>query len=850
MFWKRTAILMMVFLLVFNVFAKDDEDVTVPVNLNSRLKGLKKPVMPKLSKSLKSSAKDKEKGEQDAGNPKDGSDPANPGVKTVNAPKTKTILDKEQPADSNAAKLVDAVKIEVKDVKPMDPNVKIKLDFKEEDLINVVKTFSELMRKNFLLPESLGKVKVNIMAPQMVTLREAYQTFLTLLSVNDFSVTEDGKFTIITREKNIPEMRIPFYKGTDVPDSFKMIATIMKFQYVTATDMDKVLKLFRDKGATSVIFDEKTLIVVDYAANIRKIKTLVEELDQPSESDSAKLFFLKLNHVAAADAKKILDDIFKDFAKKGSGKNKSAADSGPRLSGVSGQALSTPPGKGPAAQGDEEALSENVYLQMVADDRSQQLIILCTQQTYNLIMQIVQNIDREVEGEGEIHVVKLQNAKAEDLVKTLTQVSKNKKAQGGTTSKTTKGTDVFEGEVQISSDESTNSLVVVSSIQDFRNLKKVIEKLDIRRKQVFVEAAIMEVNVDDNLEYGNAYTAGGFEVSVAGEKMPIFFGKALDSSLTPGLVAGMVGPVISGTEGIPGLGLAGGIPSLGIILNAARTDSAVNVMSTPHLLTTDNEEAEITVGETIPFPSGNIISGTAGSTITYTREDVALKLKIKPQINESGYMTLEINQEITELGAQTQFGFRTTKRQAKTIINAENEQTIVIGGLMKDSITESENKVPLLGDIPVLGVFFKYKRNVKKKVNLLIILTPHVIESKEDFARILKRKIDEREEFTRKFYGGSSTAFEENVYLEKKRGALLSIVKEVDDTNRKEEEEILRKKSRKADDKTIMVTPDGKEEEVKKEGEDPSGDTEKTPEKSSDGEDSLVPEMVPEVDGE
>ena len=131
MFWKKTAILMMVFLLVFNAFAKDDEDVTVPVNLNSKLKGLKKPVMPKLSQGLKTSAKDKEKSESDAGKPKDGSDPATPGVKTVNAPKAKTLLDKEQPADGDAAKLVDAVKIEVKDVKPMDPNVKIKLDFKE-----------------------------------------------------------------------------------------------------------------------------------------------------------------------------------------------------------------------------------------------------------------------------------------------------------------------------------------------------------------------------------------------------------------------------------------------------------------------------------------------------------------------------------------------------------------------------------------------------------------------------------------------------------------------------------------------------------------------------------------------
>ncbi len=839
---KILSLMLLLFLAFYGYAADGDDDVKVPVNLNNRLKGMNQNFSPKFSpkldsaKKIKKKQKDgKEEKEENSENIQNPSE--KPGVKTVTPPAPKTILDKKSEDDPDASKLSDAVKIEVAETKPVDPNMKIKLDFKEEDLINIIKLFSELMQMNFIIPENLGKAKVNMMAPQKVTVREAYRTFLTLLAVNDFSVSEDGKFTIITREKNIPEMKIPFYKGTDVPDLFKMVATIMKFNYVTAADMDKVLKLFRDKGATSLVFDDKTLIVVDYAANIRKIMMLVKELDQPSESDSAKLYFIKLTHVLAADARKILEDIFKDFSKKSSKKKSAGSDNSPSLAGVANPQRLPGSSRNPAdpPSGDEESLSgENMYLHIVADERSQQLIVLCTQTTYNLIIQIVQNIDREVEGEGEIHVVKLQNAKAEDLVKTLNQLSKNKKSTGSKT--TAKGTDVFEGEVQISSNESTNSLVVVSSMQDFRNLKKVIEKLDIRRKQVFVEAAILEVKIDDSLEYGNAYTAGGFEVNVAGEKIPLFFGKALDSKMSPGTVAGMVAPAISGTEGIPGLGLAEGIPSIGVILNAAQNDSSVNVMSTPHLLTTDNEEAEISVGETIPFPSGNIISGTAGSTVTYTREDVALKLKIKPQINESGYMTLEVNQEVTELGAPSQYGFTTTKRQAKTKINAENEQTIVIGGLMKDSVTEAENKVPILGDIPVLGVFFKYKRTVKAKVNLLIILTPHIVESKEDFARILKRKMEERDEFARKFYG-DHVSFEDNIYLDKKRGALLTVVKEVDNTNRKEDEELLRRKSKK-DEKSIMVTPDGEEEIIS------------VPEGSLDREDDLVPEAVPEFDGE
>lgn len=851
-----------IFLIALSVFsfavlpAEDEpaaENVKVPINRNNKLKT----VNPNIKKfnNLKLNAPanvekkdDEEKKEGGENQPENAAQPKNNNnnneVRTVTPPQPKTILDKEQPKVPEDNKLLDAVKVEINEPKAANMNLKIRLDFKDEELMNVVKLFSDLLQKNFIIPENLGKAKINLLSPQKVTVAEAYKTFLTLLAVNDFSVSEDGSYTIITKEKNIPEMKIPFYKGTNVPDLFKMVATVMKFEYVTATDIDKVLKIFRDKGATSVVFDDKTLIVVDYAANIRKIMTLVKELDQPSESDKAELYFIKLNHVLAADARKIIEDIFKDFSKKGTKKGKNN-DATPSLGGVGKQQGSEngkpprPPFPHPWANNEDEGLSET-YIHIVADERSQQIIVLCNKATYNLILQVVQNIDREVEGEGEIHVVKLQNAKAEDMLKTLNSLSKNKKASGSSKSGN-KGTDVFEGDVQISANESTNSLVVVSSLQDFRNLKKVVEKLDVKRKQVFVEAAILEVSIDNNLEYGNAYSAMGYQVTVAGEKIPLFFGKAL-SSPTPGLVAGMVGASVDGTAGMPGLSLIDGIPSIGLILNAAQNDSTVNVVSTPHLLTTDNEEAEITVGETVPFPSGNILTSTTGSTITYTREDVALKLKIKPQINESGYMTLEINQEMTELGAQTDYGYKTTKRQAKTKINAENEQTIVIGGLMKDTVTEGENKIPILGDIPVIGNLFKYKKVNKAKVNLLLILTPHVVDSKEDFERILRKKMEERDEFARKYYGGDTT-FEETVYLDKRRGPLLAVVNTVGHQQAFEKEELKRIEAANKKENSIMVTPDGEETLI-----DNNDDKGKTEKPKKDAEDELVPELDDEED--
>ncbi|HDT11114.1 MAG TPA: hypothetical protein ENN58_00080, partial [bacterium] len=430
MVFKNAAFLIVLFLLVATVSGEEQEDVKLPVNIDARLKGINKNIKPRLSNKIRS-VKSKDDDDQDDEKEKEGESGSykTSGVRTVTPPKPKTILDRKPDVTEKIEG--DKVKIEVKHIAPMDPNQKIKLDFQEEDLINVVKTFSELLHKNFILPDNLGKAKVNLMAPQMVTLKEAYKTFLTLLAVNNFSISEDGKFTIITREKSIPEMRIPFYKGTDVPDLFQMVATIIKFKHVSAQDMENVLKIFRNKGGASVIFDESTLIVVDYAVNIRKIRTLIEELDQPSDTDTAKLFFIKLNYILAADARKILDDIFKDFtrttgrpARKGR-RGAAPSQDKPQLTGVAGAAGKSPaPPKNAPDGGDEEFSSDNLYLHIVADERSDQLILLCSQSTYSLVLQIIQHIDREVEGEGEIHVVKLQNAKAEDLVKTLNQLSK------------------------------------------------------------------------------------------------------------------------------------------------------------------------------------------------------------------------------------------------------------------------------------------------------------------------------------------------------------------------------------------------------------------------------------------
>ncbi len=731
-----------------------------------------------------------------------------PQAKVVNRATTTPAVPSVPEYDSSRKTTAsDTIKIEsVHTDKPLPDDAKVWLDFQETPLLDVIKWFSEKMKKNFILQERLAKSKVTIMSPSSVTIKDAYKTFLTVLSVNNVTVVPDGKYTIVMSEKDAVSTNIPYYgKENAIPYTFTMVATIIRVANTDAKEMQKVLNIFRGKGGSLLVFDDKTILIVDYAANIRKMLKVVADLDKPRpETEIPEFFFVKLKHVSPTDAKKTLEEIFKPLASQMNKRNKNSAEV-PSLAEISNKAGVNANNNNKArnkkditASSDDDVAN---FIHIVADDRSEQLVFLTTKANYKLAITILSKLDTQVEGEGEVHVVPLQNAKAKDLVTTLSKVAQYKGNQ-----KNSKGSSIFEGEVSLSADESTNSLVVVASLRDYKSLKNVIKELDQRRKQVFVEAIIMEVNVQEDSEYGLAYAAGGYNANINGEKVPIFFGKALTTP-TPGFVSGMLSSsTVSSTEDIPGIGVFGGVPSVGMLLNAAKSDTNVNVMSTPHILTTDNEEAEITVGETVPFPSGTIINSTAGSTVTYTREDVALKLKIKPQINDGGYMTLDVQQEVTELGAQTSYGYITTKRSAKTIVNAENEQTIVIGGLMKDYVSEYENKIPLLGDIPVLGNLFKYTTKTNKKSNLLLILTPHIIESKIDFDRIYQKKTKEREEFAKKFYGKIKDV-QNNIFMEKKRGMLLSLFQKINSESKREDELIEQHINSKIDAK--IITPDG-----------------------------------------
>ncbi|RKI44935.1 type II secretion system protein GspD [Corallococcus sp. AB004] len=345
--------------------------------------------------------------------------------------------------------------------------------------------------------------------------------------------------------------------------------------------------------------------------------------------------------------------------------------------------------------------------------------------------------------------------------------------------------ELFSGEVKISADKGTNSLVIVASQGDYKNIVQIIQQLDQPRRQVFVEAVIMEVNLDRNSEFGINFHQG-FSLKTDDGAIPGILGTNYSGGGVPpsfslanlagmgGFLAGIQGPVL---PGLKNLGID--IPAFGVVLNAMQQSSDVNVLSTPHLLTSDNEEAEITVGQNVPFQSGftpSALGSSLGGTGTgtngvqasllgslgglgslyapITRQNVELKLTVKPQINESDFIRLVITEQTEEIASTDPvLGPTTSKRSAKTTVIAKDMETVVIGGIMQDRTLESVSKVPVLGDIPLLGHLFRDTTRRKTKTNLLLFLTPYIIRGQEDFRRIFERKMKERQQFVEQFYG-------------------------------------------------------------------------------------------------
>jgi general secretion pathway protein D len=709
---------------------------------------------------------------------------------------------------------VDSGAVEHKDVHTKARTVVMSFD--KRDLAEVIQFVSQFTQRNFILPERVSG-KITILSNSPIPADEVWNVFVAALDANNWSVYPVGRYWKLSEKKQSARANIPTFlePGQEVPATEQMVTKLFKLRYVEADQMRNTLNQFTSRDSDFQIFPPDTLIVSDLGLNMRRLERLVDTLDQPGGAE--EIHIVSVQYAGAQELAQKLTEIFQAQQQKGGG--------GQRQLGVAEPML---PGQPPQQPGQQGGLGGPVSVsKIIPEERTNKLIVIAGGKSFERVRELIKQLDVP-SGEGGVHVYYLENAKAEDVAGTMQNLAqgvgaKHKGGPGGAPAGVAAagaagpvGADLFSGEVKITADKNTNSLVVIASQADYRNLVKVVQQLDIRRRQVFVEAVIMEVNLDSDSSLGASLHGGTVidNVSFRGNKgpAPLVIGSELGglsslggvSSLAglSGFLAGLQGPPIT----IPGLNLT--LPSFAFILNAMQSSSDVNVISTPHVIMTDNTEGEITVGQNVPFkagfsPSLGGLGGLAGGVgapggigaglglglggglgslyAPIQRQNVELRLRIKPQINESDYVRLEVDEQTEEIASNDpQLGPTTSKRTAKTTVVAKDQETVVLGGLIQERTLKSVSKVPVLGSLPVLGWLFRNETLKKTRTNLLLFLTPYIIRDQADYRRIFERKIAERAEFVRRFYG-EETGYQTVINYDKKQGPLTRMHKGIED---------------------------------------------------------------------
>lgn len=579
------------------------------------------------------------------------------------------------------------------------------MNFTEVDISTMVKFISELTGKNFVLDERV-KGKISVFSPAKLTTDEAFALFTSVLELKGFTLVQSGKIYKVVPIASAKQAGTRLLGSEErVPLSDAYLARVFNLTHISAQEALTFLQPIISKDGHIASFGPgNMLLVVDAATNLQKVADILQLIDTSQRREGAELIYLK--HGSAEGVATVLREWL-------SGKGARAAT--------------------PAAAAQQPVNTGNV--QVIADLRLNALLLFGDEAGKKDVRKMVVLLDvMPPEASSKVNVCYLEHTDATEMAKVLEGVVKGMTTQaaGQPGAAATQHASPFDsGKVTITPDKASNSLVIMASPTDYANLLQVIKKLDRRSKQVFVEVLIAEVSLDKSRELG-------LQSGVIG-------GAALNDTLA---LAGIydplntMGSLLSSIQGTPILDQIVEARPVNItaVMKALDRNGLVNILSTPNILTTDNKEAEINVGENVPF-KGSTTSLAGSSTATYEsieRKDIGINLKIKPQISEGDYIRMDLYQEISAVKNDRgqAIDLVTTKRSAKTSVVVKDNETIVIGGLIQDSENVTEEKFPLLGDIPVLGWLFKTKTKTRNKTNLMILLTPQVIKDPEDMAKL------------------------------------------------------------------------------------------------------------------
>lgn len=630
------------------------------------------------------------------------------------------------------------------------PNLIESFDYPNADISEIVKAISKLTGKNFIIDKGVSGT-ISIIAPSQITVAEAYKAFLTALAMNGYTVVPSGNFLKIRAVTNATTDSIETYAGNYFPNSDQLVTRIVKLQYINAEEVQKTLRpLVNKQGDITPYAPTNSLIITDFGSNVERLTNILNQLDVPGFEE--KLAVIPIKYARAKDMADLIDQIINKGEKKGNQFNPGI----PRFR--SGQ-QQTNSGSGAAN-----------YSLVIPDNRTNSIIVVGNEAGISRIRGLVANLDFRLRPEdaGGVYVYYVRHGEAEKIAnvlngiatestKTAAQTSGSSNAAGGGSGVAAlagQAQAVFGGDVKVAADKENNSLVITASKQDYSVVRAILAKIDIPRDQVFVKAVIMELSASDSVNWGIDYYKFGGDANGIGRAG--FRSSAITNITSPANDSGLVLGFGSGENidlTINGATISG-VPSLITLINFLKTQGGANVLSTPQISALDNEEAEIIVSENVPI-SASATTTTTGTTQNIERKDLQLKLTLTPFISpDTDTVRMKIDQKVENLTNRTVSSTKLSEqaltfatRSIKTNIIVNSEDTAVLGGLMQDEDTESVTKVPVLGDIPIIGWLFKGKNTSRNKKNLIVFITPKIIRSPQDSADILDNKLNERIDF-------------------------------------------------------------------------------------------------------
>jgi general secretion pathway protein D len=615
---------------------------------------------------------------------------------------------------------------------------KISLNFVNADIGEVIKAIGLVTNKTFVVDPRV-KGTLNISSPKPVSKSLAYDILLSSLRLQGFAAVESDGVVRVVPEADAKFYALPSTSKWKRVASGQMVSRVFTLKHESAAQLLSVLRpLISPNSVISADPTSNSLVVADYAENVAHIQQIIANIDVP---DASEPVIIPLRYASAQEVAGLINRVFVS-------------------SSLPGQA-------------------ELQRVEVAVDNRSNSLIVQSGNPSrLAKVHALLAKLDVPTPVAGNVHVIYLKNAQAEKVAQTLRNIltadsGSLQPAQAATAAtagqKTAAGATPDVGPGMVQADTASNALIITAPDAIFNNIKAVVEKLDVRRAQVLIEALIAEVSADKAAEFGiqwmhlgsngiagfgnsgnnnigvlSSNPAGalagathGLNIGVGGGLKTLVEAEQIVTSST---VSGVTTSSVSTTPAIQ-------IYSLGVLASALESKANANILSTPTLLTLDNEEAKISIGSNVAFLTGQYaVTGSAASAnpfSTYERKDVGLTLKVKPRISEGGTINLMISQEVSKLRQAADPTLSSTdKRSIDTTVLVDDGQIVVIGGLIEEQVQDTEDKVPLLGDIPILGHLFRYSSRKHVKTNLMVFLRPVIVRDADKAADVTHSRYD------------------------------------------------------------------------------------------------------------